>query len=77
MLVLMMWLFSADKLQVAAVQGIHQEEVSLYAHLAVHPMASTWLKGLEAILKNTMALTLQACVQTRMEEGRHKISTSG
>ncbi|XP_070211333.1 dynein heavy chain domain-containing protein 1-like isoform X3 [Littorina saxatilis] len=60
---------NSDKLQVESVQGLHKEEVGLYTKLDAHPTASAWLRGLESILKNTMTVVLQACVQARMEEG--------
>ncbi|XP_076466624.1 dynein heavy chain domain-containing protein 1-like isoform X2 [Babylonia areolata] len=60
---------NGDKLQVVSMHGAHKEEVGLYARLEAEPEASMWLRGLESIMKNTMMLVLQACVQTRMEEG--------
>ena len=50
--------------------GAHKEELGLYTRLDAHPLASAWLRGLESILKNTMTIVLQACVQARMEEGK-------
>ena len=60
---------TGDKLQVVSVTGIQNEEVPLYTRLDATKTASIWLRNLESILKNTMAIMLQACVQTRMEEG--------
>ncbi|XP_025095393.1 dynein heavy chain domain-containing protein 1-like isoform X2 [Pomacea canaliculata] len=60
---------NSDKLQVACVKGACGEEVSLYKRLEPHPQASAWLYNLESILKNTMTILLQACVQVCMEEG--------
>ena len=64
-----MWC-AGDKLQVVSVHGAYKEELGLYTKLEAHPSASTWLRGLESILKNTMTVVLQACVQARMEEGK-------
>ena len=61
---------AGDKLQVVSVHGAYKEELGLYTKLEAHPSASTWLRGLESILKNTMTVVLQACVQARMEEGK-------
>ncbi|KAL3832089.1 hypothetical protein ACJMK2_023767 [Sinanodonta woodiana] len=59
----------ADKLQVIAMRGILGEEVPFCAHLEAQPKSTQWLKMLEGIMKNTMAIILQTCVQARMEEG--------
>ena len=61
---------SADKLQVTTLKGILGEEIELVVRVQAFPKASKWLKTLENVMKNTMAMTLQACVQTRVEEGK-------
>lgn len=63
------YIFSADKLQVTALKGIMGEEIELVVRVQAFPKASKWLKTLENVMKNTTAMILQACVQTRMEEG--------
>nr|KAG5709415.1 hypothetical protein BaRGS_029264 [Batillaria attramentaria] len=60
---------NSDKLQVVSVHGAHKEELALYTQLDAQPLASTWLRSLDSILKNTMTIVLQACVQARMDEG--------
>nr|XP_022307449.1 dynein heavy chain domain-containing protein 1-like isoform X4 [Crassostrea virginica] len=60
---------NADKLQVTTLKGILGEEIELVVRVQAFPKASKWLKTLENVMKNTMAMTLQACVQTRVEEG--------
>ncbi|XP_056008158.1 dynein heavy chain domain-containing protein 1-like [Ostrea edulis] len=60
---------NADKLQVTALKGIMGEEIELVVRVQAFPKASKWLKTLENVMKNTTAMILQACVQTRMEEG--------
>ncbi|KAJ8313858.1 hypothetical protein KUTeg_008419 [Tegillarca granosa] len=60
---------NVDKLQVTTVYGIMGEEIPLYVRLKSFPQATKWLKTLETIMKNTMAVVLEACVQARMEEG--------
>lgn len=60
---------SADKLQVIAMRGKMGEEVPFFAHLEAQKKSTIWLKLLEGIMKNTIATVLQACVQTRMEDG--------
>lgn len=61
----------ADKLQVIALRGRHGEEVPFFAHLEAQGKSTVWLKLLEGIMKNTMATILQACVQSRIEEGKY------
>lgn len=63
---------SADKLQVTTLKGILGEEIELVVRVQAFPKASKWLKTLENVMKNTMAMTLQACVQTRVEEGKQR-----
>ncbi|XP_052798483.1 dynein heavy chain domain-containing protein 1-like isoform X5 [Mya arenaria] len=59
----------ADKLQVIAVRGAMGEELPFFAHLEAQKNSTRWLKLLESIMKNTVATILQACVQTRLEDG--------
>lgn len=71
---------SADKLQVIAMRGRYREEVPFFAHLEAQKKSTVWLKLLEGIMKNTVASILQACVQTRLEDGRerfHLTATTG
>ncbi|XP_062587861.1 dynein heavy chain domain-containing protein 1-like, partial [Saccostrea cucullata] len=60
---------NADKLQVTSLKGILGEEMELVVRVQAFPKASKWLKALENVMKNTTAMIMQACVQTRMEEG--------
>ncbi|KAH3716377.1 hypothetical protein DPMN_059099 [Dreissena polymorpha] len=46
------------------------EELPFFAHLEAQRKSTRWLKLLEGIMKNTMATVLQACVQTRIEDGK-------
>lgn len=61
---------SADKLQVTALKGVLGEEIDLVVRVQAFPKASKWLRTLENVMKNTLAMILQACVQTRVEEGK-------
>lgn len=63
---------SADKLQVTALKGVLGEEIDLVVRVQAFPKASKWLRTLENVMKNTLAMILQACVQTRVEEGKKK-----
>ncbi|XP_069111191.1 dynein heavy chain domain-containing protein 1-like isoform X1 [Argopecten irradians] len=60
---------NADKLEVTTMHGALGEEVPLYTRVQAFPRATRWFKSFEAIMKNTMALMLQKCIQARMEEG--------
>uniref|UniRef100_A0A8W8M9M4 AAA+ ATPase domain-containing protein n=1 Tax=Magallana gigas TaxID=29159 RepID=A0A8W8M9M4_MAGGI len=60
---------NADKLQVTALKGVLGEEIDLVVRVQAFPKASKWLRTLENVMKNTLAMILQACVQTRVEEG--------
>ena len=46
------------------------EELPFFAHLEAVKKSTRWLKLLDGIMKNTVATVLQACVQTRIEDGR-------
>jgi hypothetical protein len=56
-------------------KGVLGEEIELVVRVQAFPKASKWLKTLENVMKNTTAMIMQACVQTRMEEGKHRYST--
>ncbi|KAK6166840.1 hypothetical protein SNE40_023452 [Patella caerulea] len=60
---------NSEKLQVVSMQGVMGEDVPLLARLEAYPLATRWLRGLENIMKNTLTVIMQACVQARMEEG--------
>ena len=58
-----------DKLEVVSIHGACGEELPLYSRVKATPLATSWLHNLEDILKATVTILMQACVQARMEEG--------
>ncbi|ESP00380.1 hypothetical protein LOTGIDRAFT_173233 [Lottia gigantea] len=60
---------NTEKLCVVSLCGMLGEEVPLLARLEANPSATKWLKTLESIMKNTLTVMMQACVQARMDEG--------
>ncbi|XP_035825634.1 dynein heavy chain domain-containing protein 1 [Aplysia californica] len=60
---------NSDKLEVVSIHGSCGEELPLYTRVKAMPLATNWLLNINDILKNTMSILMQACVQARMEEG--------
>lgn len=65
----MLILFTADKLEVTSMQGQLGEDIPLFMRVQSVPKATKWLRSVDNIVKNTMAIVLQKCIQARMDEG--------
>ena len=68
-LVLVVVISLADKLEVTHITGGLGEEMPLYSPLEACPSATTWLSNLEQHMKTTVQTLIEACVQTRLDEG--------
>ena len=64
---------SAHRLQVLSLTGNIGEFVRLVQKVESASWAPKWLSSLQSSLKTTLALMLQATVQTRLEEGTRKL----
>ena len=62
-------LSKGDKLEGVSIQGMCGEELPLYMRIEAIASGTKWLQNLCEVLKNTMTIAMQACVQARIEEG--------
>ncbi|GFR96312.1 dynein heavy chain domain-containing protein 1-like, partial [Elysia marginata] len=60
---------NSDKLEGVSIQGVCGEELPLYMRIEATASGTKWLHNLCEVLKNTMTIAMQACVQARIEEG--------